>query len=168
MNKYYTAFDFGNKRVGFAPASPGTDDLCQADLSLDLSYRTDALDEEHGDVTAVPTVSPTPKIQIPDFDSNTDRVPMNAAIHSNKGPSGHKVHSALSGIVILVGLALIGKFVHRKRKELSFQSSIFHAESTMEEDEEGGFKDVRLDSDDEEEDDDDVFILDADTLHRMN
>jgi len=38
MNKYYTAFDFENKRVGFALAAKDSSTLCQDDLVMDLSY----------------------------------------------------------------------------------------------------------------------------------
>jgi len=35
INKYYSVFDFGNKRIGFAPAAKNDNGICQADLSLD-------------------------------------------------------------------------------------------------------------------------------------
>ena len=38
LNKYYAAFDFMNKRVGFAPASKNSADICQSDLPMDITY----------------------------------------------------------------------------------------------------------------------------------
>lgn len=38
MNAYYTAFDFGAKRVGFAPLAAGDGDQCQDDLGFDINY----------------------------------------------------------------------------------------------------------------------------------
>ena len=36
--KYYAAFDFQNKRVGFAKASKNSADICQFDLPMDISF----------------------------------------------------------------------------------------------------------------------------------
>ena len=38
LNKYYAAFDFHKKRVGFAKASKRSADICETDLPLDLSF----------------------------------------------------------------------------------------------------------------------------------
>ena len=38
LNKYYAAFDFQKKRVGFAKASKRSADICETDLSMDLSF----------------------------------------------------------------------------------------------------------------------------------
>lgn len=38
MNAYYTAFDFGEKRVGFAKLATGDGDQCQDDLGFDINY----------------------------------------------------------------------------------------------------------------------------------
>ena len=38
LNKYYSVYDFVNKRVGFALASANSDTVCDRDLPLDLSY----------------------------------------------------------------------------------------------------------------------------------
>lgn len=37
MNSYYTTFDFGNKRVGFAPLAEGDGDECSDDSALDIN-----------------------------------------------------------------------------------------------------------------------------------
>jgi len=39
VNKYYTAFDFGNKRVGFAMGVRDSNDICQADLGIDIGNK---------------------------------------------------------------------------------------------------------------------------------
>ena len=38
FNRYYAAFDFSNKRVGFAKAEKDSTDVCKGDLPLDISY----------------------------------------------------------------------------------------------------------------------------------
>lgn len=38
FNKHYAAFDFGNKRVGFAVASKHSNDICQEDVALDIQF----------------------------------------------------------------------------------------------------------------------------------
>jgi hypothetical protein len=42
MNSFYTAFDFGGKRVGFAPLSEGEGDECPDDLAIDINSDTAA------------------------------------------------------------------------------------------------------------------------------
>jgi len=37
LNKYYTVFDYGNRRLGFAPSTAYTDDICEDDKHLDIS-----------------------------------------------------------------------------------------------------------------------------------
>jgi hypothetical protein len=169
LNKYYTAFDFGNRRVGFAVSAEDAEDLCEADLGLDVAYRG-----KTGDFTASPTRAPT------DFgivdpgkvdNNNTVTSDPNAALNAGGGGPGNgtTVYSALSAVVAVVGFALISFLVHRKRKARHFQASILHAECAESSMDEGAeFRDVKLDSDSEEEDDDSVFILDAETLNRMN
>lgn len=38
LNKYYTAFDFENQRLGIAPAAEYADDRCERDLDMDVTY----------------------------------------------------------------------------------------------------------------------------------
>jgi hypothetical protein len=38
LNKYYSVYDFVNKRVGFAEAAKSSSSVCDADMHLDLSY----------------------------------------------------------------------------------------------------------------------------------
>jgi hypothetical protein len=162
LNKYYTAFDFGNRRVGFAVSAEDAEDLCEADLDFDVAYRATNVD-----FTASPTRAPT-DFTVPEHNNNTVTSDPNAALNAGgDGPgNGTTVYSALSAVVAVVGFAVMATLVHRKRKSRHFQASVMHAESSMDEDD--GFRDVKLDSESEEEDDDDIFILDAETLHRMN
>ena len=43
LNKYYTVFDFGNKRVGFAKSSKRNQELCPEDWPLDVAYNGTSL-----------------------------------------------------------------------------------------------------------------------------
>lgn len=57
MNSYYTAFDFGQKRVGFAELSQGGGDQCQDDLGIDINYT--------GPPLPPPVPKPAPPIPTP-------------------------------------------------------------------------------------------------------
>lgn len=177
LNKYYTAFDFGNQKVGFAVSAEHSEDICQADLGLDIGYR---VDHDVEVVTAPPSKSPTEfhpltpeeieerdramDEKLPKSPGDPNGALTNGGDGNNDSSRGNTtLYSALSGVVALVGFAFMAKAIQRKRKARHFQTSILHAE----EEDDDGFRDVRLDSDDEE-DDDDIFILDAESLHRMN
>lgn len=54
MNKYYAAFDFDKKRVGFALAAQTSQDICAQDLPLDISAFA-----SHNDENTAPVASPT-------------------------------------------------------------------------------------------------------------
>eukprot|EP00980_Cylindrotheca_fusiformis_P013847 scaffold3596_cov126-Cylindrotheca_fusiformis.AAC.5 len=185
LNKYYAAFDFGNQRVGFAENAEHSDDLCQEDLAFDINYRLehDGNPDKTPGLTASPSAAPQDFGVIPPDEYAKEHQPTSAPTmlppktnENNKdaqldGSVSHHTTllSALSGVVLIAGLALMAKVVQRKRQAKLFQvSSVFQAEGST--DDEGGFKDVELDSSDDEEDDDDddIFILDAETLHRMN
>jgi Eukaryotic aspartyl protease len=57
LNKYYSVYDFVNKRVGFAAASPdNSGTVCDKDLHLDLSY-----EGEH--ISISETIEQTPNSQ---------------------------------------------------------------------------------------------------------
>jgi hypothetical protein len=63
LNKYYTAFDFHNKRVAFALAAVDSQDRCTADLNLDITHVHDDNDDNNNDdVAATPTnpIAPPP------------------------------------------------------------------------------------------------------------
>lgn len=61
LNKYYTAFDSANQRVGFARSSSGSSDVCEYDLNLDVSSHP-----EFGSPIAVPTWAPTSAAPVAD------------------------------------------------------------------------------------------------------
>jgi hypothetical protein len=170
LNKYYAAFDFANKRVGFAIAVQNTDDVCQDDLDLDIGYHNP--DFHQMDSTGEPTTGLGDVLQVDgDFGSfnstQDDTVIANTDIISNTAAptSTSSFHTVVSAILITLGLGLIAKLMHTKREQRkTHRLNMMMSEGAM--DQEDGFKDVALDSDSEEDDND--FILDHETLHRMN
>lgn len=46
LNRYYSVFDFKNKRVGFAKAARNSQDVCVDDLSIDITHVHDS--QGHG------------------------------------------------------------------------------------------------------------------------
>lgn len=235
VNKYYTAFDFGNKRVGFAQGVPESNDICQADLGIDIGnkYKNPSTGGD-GDIaeTESPTRAPSIAIVIDDidfdgdldldlnewdadadadsdedgddddfayptasphhhkFDLSTDQ-PTNLSGETNENevqtpadtsskdtgaPKSSHIFTVLSVLVAMVGgCMLYMQYMKRKKQKQNVNKSQrnlrhFHDEFEDQLDQKngGGFRDVELDSDGEEEDDDEDFILDADTLHRMN
>lgn len=47
FNRYYTAFDFTRKRIGFAKAVKDSSDICEVDLHLDISYSIESASESN-------------------------------------------------------------------------------------------------------------------------
>ena len=157
VNKYYTAFDFGNKRVGFALAVEDSDDICGDDMELDLRFYKDFKPKS----TSPPTLSPT-KAQ--------------NSVSSGKGINNSLSHTHIFVVLIAVvfGIAIGIKFFSKRRRS-ALQKMIAEANRSMEEADDG-FRDVDLedssDGDDDDEveefEDEDDFIMDTETLHRMN
>ena len=163
LNKYYTAFDFGNKRVGFAVATQHSDDVCQDDIDLDLNHHyPDGLDD--GQDNQPPTVSPG------DFLAEADK---NAASISANGDNSNSIsgfHMAFAFIAAAVGFAVTAKFIYKKKKQTQLEEMMNQAETTMVQSDDG-FRDINLDDSDDEpevEEFEDDFIMDTETLHRMN
>uniref|UniRef100_A0A7S2EJF9 Peptidase A1 domain-containing protein n=1 Tax=Ditylum brightwellii TaxID=49249 RepID=A0A7S2EJF9_9STRA len=46
LNKYYAAFDFGNKRIGFAEGVMQSDDVCEKDTHLNLSVSSEMINDK--------------------------------------------------------------------------------------------------------------------------
>jgi len=63
LNKYYSAYDFLNKRVGFAMAAADSSSVCDQDLPLDISYTGEHVPikpekSENSESTEVPYIPP--------------------------------------------------------------------------------------------------------------
>ena len=207
MNKYYAAFDFANKRVGFALAAQHSQDVCEVDLPLDITHvhssqggslETDLTDPVPSPVQAPPPVespapppSTAPRPTIPEVTApDTDRDPYQSDVFTSKQqqqPKSEQQYApatqneddgrSLGHIVFLfmilgIGLTALVSVVHRRRKRVEgekFQEMVSRAERGLgaRSDPPGSRTDYGNvpDPDDGEEDN---FVLDFQTLQRMN
>jgi cobalamin biosynthesis Mg chelatase CobN len=161
LNKYYTAFDFINKRVGFATAKKDSEDKCERDLPLDITHvhSTTGTTTTPADTTTSPvTASPTNPVQAPTepYDGSTSVASQDTSAYQStdlkeNDSSGMKnVGTSLSTLLIL---ALFVGFVYRRRsarQRQQFQEIVRQAEHLEDDEEEG------------------KFVIDVSKLHRMN
>jgi len=107
LTKYYAAFDFINKRVGFAPASQHSADVCQSDLPMDITYDG-----------SKPSLDFTPPAA-----ENKPEVHNNVSYVSKDEKSGAskflKACGACVGIALIVFLVARGR--RRRRKTARFE-----------------------------------------------
>mmetsp|Transcript_13783 Transcript_13783/g.19872 ORF Transcript_13783/g.19872 Transcript_13783/m.19872 type:complete len:258 (+) Transcript_13783:1160-1933(+) len=59
LTKYYAAFDFDKRRVGFALSHENSADICQVDLPLDLTYDHKTASEETNGSGSTSSTTPT-------------------------------------------------------------------------------------------------------------
>jgi hypothetical protein len=80
--KYYSAYDFGAKRIGFALASENSNDICDDDLSIDIGHQlVEPSDQNYGSTQNPEAYTNTPSVvaaghvvlptEAPIFDSDT-------------------------------------------------------------------------------------------------
>jgi hypothetical protein len=58
LNKYYSAFDFVNKRVGFAVSAENSADICPTDLPMDVSYDESSTPIQNGTIPSPSALAP--------------------------------------------------------------------------------------------------------------
>lgn len=58
LNKYYSAFDFVNKRVGFAVSAENSVDICPTDLPMDVSYDESSTPIQNGTIPLPSALAP--------------------------------------------------------------------------------------------------------------
>lgn len=164
LNKYYAAFDFTNKRVGFAKAMKGSEDKCERDLPLDITHvhsttgttsETVASSPVASPVVATPTNPPTNPLPLPKdtvAESKSKDTPTYQSTDSEENDnSGRKMFGTSFGTLLILALFVGLVFKRRSaRRQEEFQKDLRLAEQ-MEEDEEEG-----------------KFVIDISKLHRMN
>ena len=118
MNKYYTAFDFGKKRVGFAKSSKRNSELCPADWPLDVAYNGTSLETPppiEPTPHAAPQPLPSPAAPSPSTPHSGPLTPSESSPDPDKGLS--------MPWFLLLGVVLLGTcyacFCRRKRARLS-------------------------------------------------
>jgi hypothetical protein len=107
INSYYTAFDFGQKRIGFAELSDGNGDQCPDDMALDISFNG-------GQVPPTSPQSPSPEVDV----ASPPEPPSVPVTSPQSGPaavppsvthsSGTTKHDNGSGNGLLVGALILG------------------------------------------------------------
>ena len=121
MNSYYTAFDFGQKRVGFAELTSGDGEQCQNDLGYDANYE--------GDPLPPPVSQPAP--QGTDVETYTPPPPLSNAqsrtssgLGTGGGSSGGSSDSnaMIAGLLVLaIGVILVSAVLNRRREHVRHQ-----------------------------------------------
>eukprot|EP00978_Attheya_sp_CCMP212_P003179 scaffold6581_cov57-Attheya_sp.AAC.7 len=118
LNKYYTAFDFENKRIGFAEATHNSMDICEGDLPLDISYISEKKKGNEIDLSPLLSANgPAPDVS---------RVPVGSVSSVNASPSTNAstggTKSILYGFVVIpivvtviLSMLYIISRKHRKR-----------------------------------------------------
>ena len=85
LNKYYTAFDFENQRLGLAPSAEYADDRCERDLDMDVTnFWKNVYGNEDEDVF-------DPGEYLPDTSNNLD--PVGESDNGNDPANGNAVES---------------------------------------------------------------------------
>jgi hypothetical protein len=107
--KYYSAFDFINKRVGFAPASAHSADICQSDLPMDVSYDG----SKPSLAFAQPAAGTKPEV------ANSGHASYVAQGEKNGANKFLKAFGVFAGVALLV--VLIAKMRFRRRKTARFE-----------------------------------------------
>lgn len=116
LNKYYAAFDFINKRVGFAPSAENSLDVCQADLSMDISYNDDSAPKTQNETRPIASSAAKPETEsAPDKESSNS-----SAENATSGADKFlRTFGAFAGFMLLAFLVLRRR--HFRRKTARFE-----------------------------------------------
>ena len=129
INSYYTTFDFGQKRVGFAPLSTGDGDSCPDDLGLDINYSgapvPPPVPKPAPAGPAVPV--PAPPVPVPNYPAVTPQPytplpprtsPPAPRINQNTSAAGGGSDNGgmLVGLSLLVAGVVLVAFVLKRRR----------------------------------------------------
>ena len=172
MNRYYTVFDFGNKRIGLAPSAKNNTETCQDDWPLDILNKENAEQATSPPgSTAATTSPPSTSTDAPVAPQTTGTSTTTAS--SSTDPTGRtsptepslssSSSAAVSLMMILVGLlvvavivaGLVGMVVYHRRRRRSHRNvrqydGLGKIELTITEDED--------DDDDDDYNDDDLSV----------
>lgn len=98
-----------------------SDDVCTADLGIDIGYRTEEENDENVD-TAIPTATPSksaadenPSVApVGVFDDTEPNLNAALAPEISNSRGGATIYSALAGILGIIGVAMIVRLILRK------------------------------------------------------
>lgn len=162
INSYYTAFDFGQKKIGFAELSDGNGDQCHNDMPLDISNTGGPMPPvapqspptEVEVATTLPPPSPvTPSVPVtaPEPAPVPPTIPVTTGSNSgggtttdlaggtfsSNGGGGSENHVLMVGALMLaLGVAFVAYLVNRRRRvyrELRVDSMMMDNEMNLKE-----------------------------------
>lgn len=123
LNKYYSAYDFVNKRVGFAPAAEESADICQKDLPMDVSYddQSGASAQSASDESS-PSLSLTPPTTA--SKPEVENAPKEYIVVSNTMSGAHKFLAAFGVLTVFALLILVIARRRRSRRVARFEEIV--------------------------------------------
>ena len=114
MNAYYTAFDFGEKRVGFAKLATGDGDQCQDDLGFDINYNGPPLPPPTPKPASPTEPAPTPRPYTAPPPQSTPQ--WNSGTYNGGG--GGSDNAKVIGLGLLaIGVALVAYVLNRRGRD---------------------------------------------------
>jgi hypothetical protein len=122
LNKYYTAFDFENKRIGFAEATHNSMDICEGDLPLDISYISGKKKENGIDLSPLLSANgPAPDVSRVPVGSESS---VNGSL-SNNPSTGTSIYGfVVIPIVVTAILSMLYIIISRKHTKLDARFSL--------------------------------------------
>lgn len=112
LNKYYSAYDFVNKRVGFAPAAEDSASICQKDLPMDISFA-----DESGASAQSASAEESPSLSLTPPTTASKPEVVNAPKEYIAAPSTTSgVHKFLAAFGVLTAFALLVLIILRRSR----------------------------------------------------
>ena len=171
LTKYYSVFDFYNKRVGFATASSYTEDKCDPDMEYDITHHY----EKNGLGSAATSVSQPEPTEPPSIASKATSAPSVQATIAvtpmspldSPHLSDLQIEDDSSGIntggfvaVSFVVVLVFALYYFTMRRRTNLRQRKFHDIVRAAEHSELVIEDLP--------DDENPFVVNVETLHRMN
>lgn len=117
LNRYYSVYDFLNKRVGFAEAAADSSSVCDQDLPLDISYKGEHVpikpeNSANAESTEVPYIPP---VESASTGVSYEKPPVQSATRDGLNATKKVlVATATLGTVILAMIILLRRRRHQR------------------------------------------------------
>lgn len=113
LTKYYSVYDFVNKRIGFAKASKESSTVCDTDTPFDLSY-----DGDHVPISTIPTSNASTDASANDVSSSKAQ-----KAQANNGLKASHKFSLAAVFVVAVVIVIFAVITRRRRgkREAKFE-----------------------------------------------
>jgi hypothetical protein len=145
LNKYYTAFDFTNKRLGFAKAAKNSADRCDEDLKLDITH-------VHGGGGDEPPTPATPHGSSPTQTPASSSTIGNTTFQEESVDANSGLKRFGTAAAVLVIFAFLVSLVMRRGSAAKRRR----------------FEEIVSKADEDGEDEEEHFTIDVNKLNRMN